>query len=239
MKLDKSELQLRRSIVEKARWMNASGLNQGTSGNISARCGDRMLITPSAVPYEALKPSMLAAMSLHGKGGPWDGPLRPSTEWRFHLDILRDRQDAGAIVHTHSTFATVLSIARRSIPACHYMIAAFGGADIRCADYARPGSEALSETVLQALAGRSGCLLANHGALAVGANLDRAMWLAEALETVAKQYYYALLIGGPVVLSDSAVDDVQGIMRSYGSQDCNTTPQPSPVRAKTASRARG
>jgi L-fuculose-phosphate aldolase len=198
-----------------------------------------MLVTPSAVPYETLKPSMLAAMSLQGKGGRWEGPLRPSTEWRFHLDILRNRQDAGAIVHTHSTFATVLSIARRSIPACHYMIAAFGGADIRCANYARPGSEALSKSVLQALAGRSACLLANHGAIAVGANLDRAMWLAEALETIARQYYYALLIGGPVVLPNSAVDDVQALMRSYGSPDGNETPQPRRTRAKTASRTPG
>ena len=165
------------------------GLNQGTSGNISARHDGRMLITPSAIPYNSMKAEMIAAMPLEGEYGSWDGPLKPSSEWRFHLDIMRARPDVGSIVHTHSTYATVLAIARKSIPACHYMIAAFGGNDIRCAGYARYGTKELSEFALAALDQRNGCLLANHGMIAVGANLDKAMWLAVELETIARQYY--------------------------------------------------
>ena len=115
--------------------------------------------------------------------------MNPSTEWRFHFDIVKSRPDVGAIVHTHSTYATVLAIARKEIPACHYMIAAFGGATIRCAGYARYGTKELSELALKALEGRNGCLLANHGMLAVAANLEKAMWLAVELETIARQYY--------------------------------------------------
>src|SRR5882724_10692388 len=182
-----TELHLRETIIAKCRWMNATGLNQGTSGNISARHGDTMLISPSATPYDALTPDMIAAMPIDGEYGSWKGPLKPSTEWRFHLDIMRARPDVGGIVHTHSTYATVLAIARKSIPACHYMIAAFGGMDIRCSGYARYGSKELSDHAIQALADRNGCLLANHGMIALGANLNKAMWLAVELETIAKQ----------------------------------------------------
>lgn len=211
-----AEKRLREAIVEKARWMNANGLNQGTSGNISARCGSEMLITPSAVPYDDMQPSMIASMPIAGDYGAWDGELPPSTEWRFHLDIMRARPEVGGIVHAHATFATVLAIARRSIPACHYMIAAFGGTDIRCADYATYGTKALSDNALRALQGRNGCLLANHGLIAAGSDLDHAMWLAVELETIAKQYYHALLIGGPVVLPDVAVEEARESMKDYG-----------------------
>ncbi|MEO1249987.1 MAG: class II aldolase/adducin family protein, partial [Pseudomonadota bacterium] len=122
--MKKAELELRKAIIEKCRWMNDKGLNQGTSGNISARYEDRMLITPTATAYDAMKPEMIASMPINGKYGSWDGPQMPSSEWRFHLDILKGRPDVGAVVHTHSTFATVLSILRKPIPACHYMIAA-------------------------------------------------------------------------------------------------------------------
>ncbi|MCB8836389.1 class II aldolase/adducin family protein [Aurantimonas sp. VKM B-3413] len=216
---NKSETSLRKAMVEKARWMNASGLNQGTSGNISARSGDRMLITPSATPYDSMTPEMIAAMPLEGDYGSWEGPLKPSTEWRFHLDIMRARADVGGIVHTHSTYATVLAIARKPIPACHYMMAAFGGMDIRVADYATFGTKELSEAALRALEDRTGCLLANHGMIATGANLDKAMWLAVELETIAKQYYHTLLIGGPVLLPKEAIDETVKSFGSYGLQD--------------------
>ncbi|MBV9247368.1 MAG: class II aldolase/adducin family protein, partial [Methylobacteriaceae bacterium] len=198
-----AELALREAIIAKARWMNASGLNQGTSGNISARFEDRMLITPSATPYDAMQPEMIASMPIDAEYGAGEGPLKPSTEWRFHLDIMRARVDVGGIVHTHSTHATVLAIARRSIPACHYMMAAFGGMDIRCAEYARYGTKELSLAAIRALEGRNGCLLANHGMIATGSSLEKAMWLAVELETIAKQYYMSLLIGGPVLLSEA------------------------------------
>lgn len=215
--MTRDERELREAIIAKCRWMNASGLNQGTSGNISARYKDRMLITPSATPYDAMKPEMIASMPLEGADGEWTGPLRPSTEWRFHLDIMRARPDAGSVVHTHSTYATVLAIARKPIPACHYMIAAFGGNDIRCAPYACYGTRELSELALAALEGRSGCLLANHGLIAVGPNLDKAMWLAVELETIARQYYLSIALG-PHILSDDEIAETAKGFASYGLQ---------------------
>ena len=230
--MTKAERQLREAIIAKCRWMNASGLNQGTSGNISARYQDRMLITPSAIAYDAMMPDMIASMPLEG-GGDWDGPLKPSTEWRFHLDIMRARPDVGSIVHTHSTYATVLAIARKSIPACHYMIAAFGGTDIRCAGYARYGTQELSDLALTALDQRNGCLLANHGMIAVGANLDKAMWLAVELETIARQYYLSLALGSPVILSDADIAETAKGFAGYGLQDASAATK---TRASAAPR---
>ena len=216
--MDKLERKLRAGIVEKGRWMNEAGLNQGTSGNLSARCGDAMLITPTAIPYETMKPAMIAKMPIDGEYGAWEGPIVPSTEWRFHLDILKARPDVNAIVHTHSTYATVLGIARKRIPACHYMVAVFGGNDVRVANYATYGTKALATNVLKALEGRNGCLIANHGMIAAGKDLDHAMWLAVELETLARQYFLSLQVaGGPFILSDSAIEDTRRSMQSgYG-----------------------
>src|SRR6201986_3523014 len=224
------ERQLREAIIGQCRWMNACGLNQGTSGNISVRYQDQMLITPSATPYEAMEPEMIAAMPLEGEYGSWTGPLKPSTEWRFHLDIMKARPDVGGIVHTHSTYATVLAIARKEIPACHYMIAAFGGTDVRCAGYARYGTKELLDFALQALEARNGFLLANHGMIALGANLDKAMWLAVELETIAKQYYLSLALGNSVILSDEQIADTAKGFATYGLQD------PPQVKAPTKRR---
>jgi L-fuculose-phosphate aldolase len=215
--LGTEEKKLREAIIAKARWMNAVGLNQGTSGNISTRAGSRMLITPTAIPYDSMKPAMIAAFEIDGEYGAYEGPRLPSTEWRFHLDILKARPEINAIVHTHSTFATVLAIARKPIPACHYMVAAFGGIDVRVADYATYGTKALAEAAVKALDGRTGCLLANHGMIALGRDLDEAMWRAVELETIAKQYYHALLLAdGPVILPDAAIEDTLKAFHSYG-----------------------
>ena len=216
--VDRLERKLRGEIVAKGRWMNKADLNQGTSGNLSARCGGDMLITPTAIPYETMTPAMIAKMPVHGDYGAWEGPIVPSTEWRFHLDILKTRPDVNAIVHTHSTYATVLGIARKPIPACHYMVAIFGGNDVRVADYATYGTKALATNVLKALEGRSGCLIANHGMIAAGKDLDHAMWLAVELETLARQYFLSLQIeGGPFILPDSAIEDTRRSMQSgYG-----------------------
>jgi L-fuculose-phosphate aldolase len=220
-----SEQSIRVAIIAQSCWMNTSGLNQGTAGNISARCNDtssgkrlRMLITPSGIPYETLEPKMIAAMPIDDEYGAWEGPLKPSSEWRFHLDIMRARPEVGAIVHTHSTFATVLAITRRNIPACHYMVAAFGGNDVRCADYATFGTAELSANVLKALEGRTACLLANHGMIATGENLEKAMWAAVELETLAKQYYYASMLGDAVILSDEQMAETRQAFRGYGMQ---------------------
>lgn len=214
------ERTIRQSIIEACLKMNSSGLNQGTSGNISVRYGDRMLITCSAVPYEKMEPEMIASMPLEGGDyGSWDGPLKPSTEWRFHLEILKGRPDLAAVVHAHSTYCTALAIARKEIPAVHYMMAAFGGTNVRVADYARYGSKELCDAALIALEGRTACLLANHGMIACGADLDKAMWGAIELETIARQYFNTLLIGGPVILSDDQIAETAAGFKSYGIQD--------------------
>ncbi|HTO31616.1 MAG TPA: class II aldolase/adducin family protein [Pararhizobium sp.] len=214
-----SECDLRQGIIDQCRAMNASGLNQGTSGNISVRHGDHMLITPSAIPYDEMTPEMIVSMPIDGDASSWEGPKKPSVEWRFHRDILRARPEIGAVVHTHSTFATILAIARKPIPACHYMIAAFGGHDVRVCDYARYGSKELSDNVITALEGRSACLMANHGMVATGPGLDKAMWAAVELETIAKQYYHSLLIGGPVILPEAEIAGVLKGFASYGLQE--------------------
>ncbi len=213
------ERELRSEIISKSLWMNASGLNQGTSGNISARYEDRMLITPSGIPYDTLEPESISSMPLDGEYGTWEGPFKPSSEWRFHLDIMRARPEVNAVVHTHSIYATTLAMARRDIPAAHYMVAIFGGDSVRCSEYATYGTKELSDYALQALADRNACLLANHGMLVTGPSLGKAMWLAQELETLCRQYYQALLIGGPVILSDENIADTMKTISSYGLQD--------------------
>lgn len=211
-----TEASLRREIVARCREMNAAGLNQGTSGNISARCGERMLITPSGVSYDAMTPDMIAAMPLEAEDGTWEGPARPSSEWRFHLDLMRARPGIGAVVHAHAPHATALAIARKPIPAVHYMIAAFGGADIRVAGYATFGTAELSENVLAAMEARMGCLMANHGMLTAGRTLGHAMRLAVELEALSRQYVMAMHAGGPVLLSDAEIADALRAFEGYG-----------------------
>jgi len=209
---------LRGEIIACARALDASGLNRGSSGNISARAGKDMLITPSGVPTATLAPAMLARMPLEGADGTWDGPLKPSTEWRFHRDLLRARPEFGAVVHTHAPFSTILAVARKPIPAIHYMMAAFGGPDIRVADYACYGTAALSEAVLVAMEGRAGCLMANHGMIVGGATLARALWLAGELEALAHQYFHVLQIGGGHVLEKAELAEAARGFSSYGVQ---------------------
>ncbi len=208
----------RHALVDACRRMTACGITQGTSGNISLRDGPRMWISPSATPAETLAAADVPAMGIDAADGAWTGGRKPSTEWRFHRDILRARPDVGAVVHGHPTFCTALAIARRPIPPVHYMIAAFGGADIRCAPYATFGTAELSACAVRALEGRNACLLANHGMIACGPTLARAMWLAVELETLARQYWHSLLIGGPVLLTDAELADAVRQFDGYGQQ---------------------
>ncbi len=191
-------------LIEAARNMAARGLSAGTSGNVSLRAAEGILITPSAVPYESLTPEMIPVLR---DDGSYEGRFRPSSEWRFHLDIYLSRPEVGGIVHHHAPFTTALSMARREIPACHYMIARFGGAPLRCADYALFGTAELSAAVLRALEGRTACLMANHGGLAVGRDVSSALGAATELEVLAQQYLLSLQAGGPVLLSDQEIQD--------------------------------
>jgi len=203
----------RQSIIDACLRMNASGINQGTSGNISLRHGDGMLITPTSTPYEAMKPDQIVYMHLDGNH---DTAQRPSTEWRFHRDIYRARADAAAIVHTHAPFATTLACLHHPIPAFHYMVAVAGGNDIRCAPYATFGTQQLSDYAVAALEGRKACLLANHGMIAVGGSLTAALALAAEVETLAEMYWRALQIGEPVLLDDAEMAVVLEKFRGYG-----------------------
>ena len=203
----------RRQIIDACREMNRLGINQGTSGNISLRHRDGMLITPTSVAYDAMQVDQIVFMKLDG--APADGQ-RPSSEWRFHRDILKARPEVNAVVHAHPPFATILAIMGFEIPPLHYMIACAGGDTIRCAPYATFGTEELSRHAVTALQDRSACLLAHHGMIAVASSLPRAMWLAVEVETLARQYHGCLQIGTPPLLSKAEIDNVRARMAGYG-----------------------
>lgn len=187
-------------IIATAQAMNSSGINSGTAGNVSARTSSGMLITPSGMDYEQLTPEDVVAMDFDTS---WfaTNNLKPSSEWRMHLDVMRARPDINAVVHTHSTHATALSLHGRGLGPYHYMVAAAGGHDIRCAPYATFGSQELSEGAVAALEGRRACLLAHHGVLAAGPDLASALSLAIQVEELAQQYLASLALGEPPQLT--------------------------------------
>jgi L-fuculose-phosphate aldolase len=206
----------RQSIIDACLRMNVLGINQGTSGNISLRHGDGMLITPTSTPYEAMKPEQIVYMHLDGNHDP---AQRPSSEWRFHRDILKARPDVQAIVHAHPPYSTMLAIMGMEIPPVHYMVAVAGGDTIRCAPYATFGTQELSEHAVRALEGRMACLLAHHGMITVGPSLPKAMWLAVEVETLARQYHGCLQIGTPPLLPKEEIEKVRVRMAGYGHAD--------------------
>ena len=207
------DLNLRQEIIRSCRFMNDSGLNQGTSGNISVRLGDQFLITPSAMPYEELEPEDILLMEFDGSHDP---DKVPSSEWRFHLDILKAKPEAGAVVHTHSAYATTIAIMGLDIPAVHYMVAAAGGNSVRCAKYATYGTEDLAANALEAMQDRKACLLANHGLIATGGTLQQAMWLTVEVENLARQFFNVLQVGRYNVLPDDEIDRVLEKFQTYG-----------------------
>lgn len=200
-------------VVDAAKKLEMLGLNKGTSGNISIRDGEGFRITPSGIKVEALHPEMVPKLSLEGE---WDGYYKPSSEWRMHADIYRARPEVQAVVHTHSSFATSLSCLRKEIPPFHYMIALAGGDTIRCADYALFGTQALSDSALIALKDRKACLLANHGLIAVGKDLEQAIDIAQEVETLCEQYWRALQVGEPVLLTHPQMNEVIEQFKGYG-----------------------
>ena len=210
-----AEYELRRQVLDTARGLAAAGLNKGSAGNVSARCGDGFLVTPSGMAYEKTLPEDIVFVGLDGQAR---GRRLPSSEWRFHRDIYAARPEAGAVVHAHSPFATALACLGRDIPAFHYMIARFGGATLRCAPYATFGTQALSDHALAALDGRNACLLANHGMLAFGRDLGQAIDLAIELESLCEQYWRACQIAPPVILPDEEMALMLEKFRTYGKQ---------------------
>src|SRR6516162_1875984 len=205
---------LRTMVLAACRELTRRGLTHGTSGNVSVRCDEqRFFVSPSGMDYELLQADDVPLMDLEGR---WFGRHRPSSEWRFHRDILRSRPDVGAIVHTHSPRATALACTGRGIPAFHYMVAVAGGRDIRCAPYHTFGTQELSDAALAALRDRRACLLANHGVIATGADLAAALSLAGEVENLALQYSVALTLGEIRILDDAEMSRVIEKFRTYG-----------------------
>lgn len=206
---------LRRMLIHYARQLTETGLTRNTSGNLSHRVEGGMLVTPSGMDYAKLDPDDIVFVDPDGAAR---GRRLPSSEWRFHRDILRARPEVAVVLHAHAPFATSIACLRQGIPAFHYMVAVAGGADIRCAPYATFGTEELSQHAVTALAGRNACLLANHGMIALGADFEKALKLAVEVETLAEMYWRARQIGEPIILDAAEMRFVLEKFRSYGKQ---------------------
>lgn len=209
--------QERNAIIVTAQAMQACGLSHGRSGNLSQRVADGFLITPTGMASEELQTDQIVFMDLQGNCPA--GQLKPSSEWYFHRDMYLKRAEIAAIIHTHSTYATVLACHRKDIPPFHYMIAEIGGDSVRCAEYATFGTQQLSDNVVSAMQDRKACLMANHGMLAVGVNLQETLELAKQLEELAKQYVLASQLGEPVILSQQEMAIIVEKFKHYGVQN--------------------
>ena len=203
----------RERLLEAARCTVALGLNQGTSGNVSVRDGDGFLITPTGMACDALAASDLVNVSSDGTVAP--GQRAPSSEWRLHRDVYLARPAVGAVVHAHPRFGTTLACRRQHLPAVHYLIAVTGASVVRCSAYATFGTEALSAAALEALGSSRACLLANHGMVAVGRDLDEAVQVASEVELVAEYYWRASQSGEAIVLSEKEMADALERFKSY------------------------
>ena len=212
---------LGQALIDAALLLDAKDVNQGMSGNLSVRHDNGYLITPSGMAYDQCTPDDMVWMGFDGSS---NGQRKPSSEWRFHHDILASRPEIGAVIHTHSRFATTLACLQRDIPAFHYMIAMAGGNSIRCTSYATFGTQALSDLALEALQGRKACLLGNHGLIVLGETLDRALALTIEVESLCEMYWRTLQIGQPILLSDAEMDVVQEKFKHYGSNAQHTEP---------------
>jgi L-fuculose-phosphate aldolase len=204
---------VREQIVAACKKLELSGLNRGTSGNVSCREKDHFLVTPSGVAVDEITPSRIVAVGYDGKV---IGIGKPSSEWHFHRDILQARPDIGAVVHTHAPHATAIACLREGLPAFHYMIAVAGGDSIRCAPYALFGTDELSRHAVEALDGRKACLLANHGMITLGRDLDEAMAIAVEVESLCQQFLLARQVGMPALLSSDEMAQVIEKFKNYG-----------------------
>jgi L-fuculose-phosphate aldolase len=211
---------LREQIVAACRQLDSSGLNRGTSGNVSCREGEHFLITPTGVPVDEITPSKIVSLDFDGKV---IGIGKPSSEWQFHSAIYRARAEINAVVHTHAPHSTALACLREDLPPFHYMIALAGGDSVRCAPYALFGTDTLSQHAVAALVDRKACLLANHGMITLGRDLDEAMTIAIELESLCQQYLIARQVADPVLLSADEMRAVIERFKSYGKHAAETT----------------
>lgn len=211
-----ASIDLAGKVLATARAMNASGINRGSAGNVSARCDGGFMITPTGMAYDVCAAEDMVKV---GADGTASGRRKPSSEWRFHRDIYAVRPEAGAVVHTHSPFATALACQQQGVPAFHYMVARFGGIDLRCAAYATFGSQELSDAILAALDDRCACLMAHHGMVVFGRDCDHALALAVELETLCEQYWRVQQLGAPKLLAADEMQRVLARFASYGQQD--------------------
>jgi len=208
---------LKAEIIKYSKKLNITNLSALRSGNISVRAKengvDGFYITPSGMKYSSLKTKDIVFVSLKGIFDKKKG--KPSSEWRFHQDIYVNKKEAKAIVHAHSTCATAISAHQKSIPAFHYMVAVAGGEDIKCTKYATFGTKNISINIIKALKDRSACLIANHGQVAFGNDLDKTFELAQEIENICHQYINALRIGIPKILSKKEMKIVLGKFKNY------------------------
>ena len=195
--------------------LNTLGLNHGATGNCSIRKGEGFLISPSGISNDSLKSEHIVLMKMDGT---LVNPkkLQPSSEWLFHRDIFTSRKDVNAVVHTHSVYASALSVLGAAIPQFHYMIAVTGGKEIPCAQYAMFGTQELSDNILKSLGKQKACLMSNHGLITVGTDLKEAVDIAEEVEHLSKMYVKANMPRKPHLLSDKEMDDVLKRFQSYG-----------------------
>ena len=199
-------------VIKFSKMLNDKKLSALRSGNIWVRHNNVFLITPSGKKYSSLKVKDIVFVSLDGK---YEKKYKPSSEWRFHQDIYVNKKEAKAIVHAHSTCATAVSTHQKNIPAFHYMVAVAGGEDIKCCKYATFGTKNLSRNIIKALKNRSACLIANHGQVAFGENLEKTFELAQEIENICHQYINAIRIGIPKILSKKEMKIVLGKFKNY------------------------
>ena len=215
-----TDISLRQELIDTCLAMNASGINRGTSGNISVRTGDdRFLITPSGLSYDSMTPDQVVSMNIDGS---FDGAWKPSSEWRMHADLYRAREDAGAVLHCHAPHATAISCLRRDVPPFHYMIAITGASVIKCAKYALFGTQELSNAMIEAFGPSKACLLANHGMTCFSKDLTQVLKLGIEIENICQQYQLACTMGEPILLSDAEMAEAHSAFATYGMQPSKT-----------------
>lgn len=209
------EAQLRDDLATQYRRVVALGLNELSSGNISARLGDGMLISPTGASADTITPESFVRMYADGT---WAGDTRPSTEWRMHAAVYRAKQSAGAVVHTHSDACVALAAHGRRLPGFTYVVGFFGGDDVPCVPYNTFGTQLLADDAAAALGKRTACLLANHGMIARGRDIAATVDAAHRLEILCRQYLAALQIGEPNLLTDADWQDffVRSKQLAYG-----------------------